>query len=607
MIAASMVAFIAMLGLAIDMGYVRYMQRQIQTAADNAAVAGAMQIPYANNTYGFQAATSVTTAALAAASEDNFTNGVNGVTVNVCEPPNVAGAYGACPSSPYAGSGSNPACNVCAEVTVTDTQVPTFFSQSFGAPQYLTLSATAVAEGSLNCLYGLDSSDSSVSNTLSLSLAFVDVSCGVVDNDNLGGFGGLCAPSLQVKGKDTLSFSACGGFGFRRRASPVKITTAVADPFAYLAAIEPSYTSGTAQSPYGGAPTSSCTKSSPVQTLPPSGWPDNTMMTIKQNSSWVDPINGNQDGFGSGNSANPQSGGVACGGLQIQSMPDHTFFQVQFTPGNTWEIVGNINSGMNVNTAAGQYTALGVSIQNRYSFGGGGGIEVDFGSGTYYILGGISDGGFNYGGGFYSYGSHVNFNYDEGGPALYVLYGGGLTMEGNGFFGGGFGSVNQGNGVTFYNTGSGGTYNPTAGTGCAACYGSITSYFDFNGGFCGFYDPFGHGDCGLLAPTTGPYGGILFWQDPANLQNASFNADFGGFGGNYYVYHSGAYYFPGGGPSSSTSGPTVNFDFDFGNSADYTYLVAMDVSWLFNFTFNHNTQRLANASPIAEGTAVLVQ
>ena len=37
MIAFSMVAFIAMMGLAIDMGYVRYMQRQIQTAADNAA------------------------------------------------------------------------------------------------------------------------------------------------------------------------------------------------------------------------------------------------------------------------------------------------------------------------------------------------------------------------------------------------------------------------------------------------------------------------------------------------------------------------------------------------------------------------------------------
>ena len=85
MIAFSMVAFIAMMGLAIDMGYVRYMQRQIQTAADNAALAGAIQIPYANSAG--KGATTVTTAALSASAEDNFTDGVNGVKVNVCEPP----------------------------------------------------------------------------------------------------------------------------------------------------------------------------------------------------------------------------------------------------------------------------------------------------------------------------------------------------------------------------------------------------------------------------------------------------------------------------------------------------------------------------------------
>src|SRR5580658_11095736 len=65
MIAFSMVAFIAMMGLAIDMGYVRYMQRQLQTAADNGALAGAMQVPYAfAGGAGGSTPTSITTAAI---------------------------------------------------------------------------------------------------------------------------------------------------------------------------------------------------------------------------------------------------------------------------------------------------------------------------------------------------------------------------------------------------------------------------------------------------------------------------------------------------------------------------------------------------------------
>src|ERR1700683_673401 len=100
-------------------------------------------------------------------------------------PPGTSGSYGACPSTLFAGNGGSvPLCTVCAEVTVTDTQVPTFFSQNFGAPKYLTLSATAVAEGSLNCIYGLDTS---WGGAMSLVLAIVDSTCGVVDNSNLTG------------------------------------------------------------------------------------------------------------------------------------------------------------------------------------------------------------------------------------------------------------------------------------------------------------------------------------------------------------------------------------------------------------------------------------
>ncbi len=83
--------------------------------------------------------------------------------------------------------------------------------------------------------------------------------------------------------------------------------------------------------------------------------------------------------------------------------------------------------------------------------------------------------------------------------------------------------------------------------------------------------------------------------------NANFVAD-ANFGAD--IYHEGAYYFPG---NSASSNPTVNFDFDFGISANYTYLVARDISWALNFTFNRDTHTLPNGSPLAEGTAVLVQ
>jgi Flp pilus assembly protein TadG len=540
MIAFSMVAFIAMMGLAIDMGYVRYMQRQIQTAADNAALAGAIQIPYAN-TSGL-GATTVTTAAQSASAEDNFKDGVNGVQVNVCAPPNTSGVYGACPSTPFAGTGGATLCTVCAEVTVTDTQVPTFFSQNFGAPKYLTLSATSVAEGSLNCIYGLDTTSG---GAMSLFLAVVDSTCGVVDNSNLSGLlGAICAPSFQLKGSDNVFIGGlfCGG-GFHR-ATATKITAAVPDPFAYLASEAPTLTS--APAPYGNPPANTCSAKAAAQIITAS---------IKLTPTTTPYFNN----------------GLNCGGLEFKPASDLAI-TITFTPG-TYMIVGNPNAGIG-------------ALYTRSHFGQGN-VVVNFGSGTYYLLGGITDNDL--------FGTAFNFNATQGTPSLFVLYGGGLTLTGSG--GNGAGSIGAGNGVTFYNTGIAGTYSPT---GCVTCYGPIQSYFDWTA-FCNGLDPHGHNDCGLVAPTSGPYAGILFWQDPNNKVNANFVAD-ANFGGD--IYHEGAYYFPG---NSSGSNPTVNFDFDFGITANYTYLVARDISWALNFTFNRDTHTLPNGSPLAEGTAVLVQ
>ena len=104
--------------------------------------------------------------------------------------------------------------------------------------------------------------------------------------------------------------------------------------------------------------------------------------------------------------------------------------------------------------------------------------------------------------------------------------------------------------------------------------------------------------CAMQAPTSGALAGILFFQDRANSSAATFAGDLNLNQGNGLVAHTGAYYF---------YDATVNFDFDFGAGAPYTLLVAKDVTWIFNFTFNNNFASLPNGSPLRQGTAVLVQ
>ncbi len=532
MIAFSMVAFIAMLGLAIDMGYFRYMQRQLQTAADNAALAGAIQIPYALN------GTSVQTAALGAAAEDNFADGVNGVQVNVCQPPNTAGAYGNCPATPFNGSGKIPVCTVCAQVTVTNTQVPTFFSQNFGAPKHLTLSATAVAEGSLNCIYGLDTASS---GAISLDFAIVNSTCGVADNSNLSGLvAELCAPSIELKGSDTIFIGGTScNFGFRS-AAPVKITTAASDPLASLAApaVTPMPTTCT------GKPGINTVNTNGVTITPTPVYCGGTLITGGATGITVTP----GTYFG--------SPAFSIRNATVTFQPG-TYYIVSRTAGGPGILLNGLNLGANT---------------------------VSFGPGTYTVYGGIQDNSL--------FGTAVNWNNSSGTSSMFILDGGGLTLLGNS---GNSGSVGQySGGVTFYNTG-------TAGAGAVTSYGIIQSYFDFSAGFCG-------SNCQLSAPTSGPYSGILFFNDRSNTatMQCAFgigNQAAGCFSGNTnfntgQVSHAGAYYFP---------NSKVSFNFDFGIGAPYTFLIAKDISWLAAFTFNHDFRTLPNGSQVAEGTAVLVQ
>jgi Flp pilus assembly protein TadG len=133
----------------------------------------------------------------------------------------------------------------------------------------------------------------------------------------------------------------------------------------------------------------------------------------------------------------------------------------------------------------------------------------------------------------------------------------------------------SGTGVTFYN------YGPIGGVNFVAS--SVTL-----------------GQMSLTAPTSGTYAGILFFQDPGNtspdviIANSSWNTTL-----------TGAYYFP-----SSTVTCVASLP------SKYSILVAKDITFavlsfplgtLNTTTFGNDYSSLANGSPLAGSSAVLVQ
>jgi len=168
----SLVVLTAVVGLAIDMGYLRYTKRRLQTAADSAAIAGASELNNGN----------YRTAALNDSKSNGFQNGVNGVTVNPHNPP---------VDPPFAGR--------LDERTFVEVQVqqnaPTFFMRIFGV-NHASISATAVAQlaSSRGCIYALG-----LLNGITVQGDVNAPNCGVLDNAILSVGGGcITASSIGV-------------------------------------------------------------------------------------------------------------------------------------------------------------------------------------------------------------------------------------------------------------------------------------------------------------------------------------------------------------------------------------------------------------------------
>jgi hypothetical protein len=184
-------------GLGIDMGYLRYEKRLLQTAADGAAIAGASELLYG------------TSGVTAAANHDATSNGFLAATANVNQCP---------PSAPATDVGSvavtvnNPPCSgphngdaKYVEVYVAQVQ-PTFFMRILGiTSETVTARAVAALTGSgSGCVYTLGTSGDGI--LLNGTASIVGPQCGIVVDSNLNVNG---TPSI-TSGSIGAATGSCG-------------------------------------------------------------------------------------------------------------------------------------------------------------------------------------------------------------------------------------------------------------------------------------------------------------------------------------------------------------------------------------------------------------
>jgi hypothetical protein len=207
----SLVSLLAFLGLAIDVGYQQYVKVRMQTAADAAALGGALELR-AGGTGNLLAS------ARADAASNGFTDGQNSVTITVNNPP---------------ATGYSTSDGTAVEVLISQT-VPTSFMAVLGFTSG-TVKARAVARvgrGSTTCFYLLDSK---MSNALSVTNGVnVSSSCGImVDSSSTtaltaSGGASLTAPYIGVTGKSSVSNGATVS------PAPTQGVSPAADPLSYL-------------------------------------------------------------------------------------------------------------------------------------------------------------------------------------------------------------------------------------------------------------------------------------------------------------------------------------------------------------------------------------
>ncbi len=166
--ALAMVVLLLMAGLAADVGYLLYQKQQMQKAADAGAVGAAMALSiYGSN----DGQSQIRTAGQADSAANGFTNGNNGITVAVNNPP---------ANGPYSTVGDS---QDYVEVTVSQTQ-PTFFMK-VGGYFSVPVAARSVAglRAATGCIYVLDPTDPN-SYLQSAGSSVIANNCGILVNSS---------------------------------------------------------------------------------------------------------------------------------------------------------------------------------------------------------------------------------------------------------------------------------------------------------------------------------------------------------------------------------------------------------------------------------------
>jgi Flp pilus assembly protein TadG len=181
-VALSMTCILGFVGLATDVGTLFHAKRNVQIAADAAAIAGAAELPYGT--------TDMTTAAQDASAQNGFTNGSNNVVVTVNTPPQ-AGVY-----KGVAGY---------VEAIVTQPQ-PTFFMKLFKRTS-MTVAARAVASNgaSNGCIYTLGTSGTDI--LMNGNVDLTATSCSIIDDSS------NASQALLANGNVTLDAQSIGVVG----------------------------------------------------------------------------------------------------------------------------------------------------------------------------------------------------------------------------------------------------------------------------------------------------------------------------------------------------------------------------------------------------------
>lgn len=244
-VAFGMVIILGFLGLGLDLGYLRMMKRQVQKAADAAAIAAAVELTYCGGTSNCSA--------LQKAAQDGLTeNGFAGsalytqcaaaggnLTVTVNNPPCAIGA-----TDPNNGNSHY------VEVVVSQVE-PLTFTRVFGVKNF-TVSARAEAGlgGGSNCIYALDPTDS---DTLAVDLlATINSQCGIVDESSSSSalqciIASITGSQIGIVGGDSTFFCSLNPTPKTGIAMP-----SPADPLAYLTAPTVGACGTSTKSPYFG-------------------------------------------------------------------------------------------------------------------------------------------------------------------------------------------------------------------------------------------------------------------------------------------------------------------------------------------------------------------